>query len=117
MNRSPHERISPAVATPGSEVISGGEPLLEQSYTDLREKKTAATAPEFDAPDLLSRWGLYLENDRPVGYAATLLPANGNWVQIEHFASWWEAMARAIDMAAANPRCVYVVGSAEGGGI
>jgi|TARA_R100000049_G_C1944702_1_gene89536 hypothetical protein len=114
MNRSLHERKSPG-CNRGSEVISGGEPLLQSTYTALREKETAATALAVDELEFLSRWGLHVEDGRPRGYAATLLPGNGNWACIEYFPTWWEAMARAIDMAAANPRCVYVGGSAEGG--
>jgi hypothetical protein len=71
----------------------------------LRSFPLEGPPPRFEAG-----WMPYFEAGHLQSYVAFLRPYSEGSYDLHHYATWWEATARAIEMARARPDCEYVGG-------
>lgn len=66
-----------------------------------------------DFGDARYRAGWWIATDDGTGERrpeAYLMPRSNDWIDIYPAGSWWEAMAKAIDLTASTPDCFYAGG-------
>ncbi|MBX7460810.1 hypothetical protein [Qipengyuania huizhouensis] len=71
----------------------------------LTHPEIATREPRYEAG-----WFQNIENDEPAGYVAFLRPYSEDWYDLYRRATWWEAMAAALEIADRMPDCKYVGG-------
>ena len=79
----------------------------------MKSKTYTRTDAATREPRYEAGWMQNIEDDKPAGYVAFLRPYSEDWYDLYRRATWWEALAAALEITASTHDCQFVGGPGQ----